>query len=135
MKRCWFPLTGLLLASVFSLGWVAQRGYIKGTLVAIEQRTRDRVLLYQVDTPIMTEDAYLSVTITVNGMNYEGEYDPWRTKGPLPILWKAGDSVSVRMEKHFFYLKRLRQEKKPVSLIDPDPGISREFGGKKFCMV
>jgi|KBSMisStaDraftv2_1062788.scaffolds.fasta_scaffold418522_2 hypothetical protein len=54
----------------------------------------------------MTEDAYLSVTITVNGMNYEGEYDPWRTKGPLPILWKAGDSVSVRMEKHFFYLKR-----------------------------
>jgi hypothetical protein len=106
LKRCWFPLTGLLLASVISVGWVAQRGYVKGTLLSIEERTRDRVLLYQVNTPIVTQDAYLAVTVSVNGINYEGEYNPWRNKAPLPLFWKAGAPVSVRLEKHFFYLKR-----------------------------
>ena len=106
LKHRWSPLTALLLASVISVGWVAQRGYIKGTLISIAERTRDRVLLYQVNTPIMTEDAYLAVTVSVNGMNYDGEYDPWRTKGPLPYLWKAGEPVSIRVEKRFFYLKR-----------------------------
>lgn len=89
-----------------SVGWVAQRGYVKGTLVSIAERSRDRVLFYQVNTPIMTEDAYLSATIIVNDTCYDGEYDPWRTKGPLPIPWKAGDTVSLRLEKRFFYLKR-----------------------------
>jgi hypothetical protein len=101
-----FPLVGLLLTSIAASGWVAQRGYVQGTLVSIAERARDRVLLYQVNTPIMTEDPFLAVTIDVNGIRYDGEFVPAKPTAPLPMVWKTGEAVQVRLQKHFFYLKR-----------------------------
>jgi hypothetical protein len=99
-------LLGCLPALLFCTGWVVHRGYVKGTVLNIEERTRDRVLLYQVNTPIMTEDHYLAVTVEVNGMRYDGEYMPRHSGDPLPLLWKNEEVVLTRVDKHYFFLKR-----------------------------
>jgi len=96
----------LLLTLLFCGGWGVQRGHIKATVLTIEERTRDRVLLYQVNTPIMTEDHYLAVSIEVKGMRYDGEFMPRRANDPLPSFWKNEEVVLTRIEKHYFYLKR-----------------------------
>ena len=105
MPRFWVVAT-LLVALISPATAVTPRGYVPGKIITIEERTRDRVLLYQVNTPIMTVDHYLAVTLQVNGMRYEGEYMPRHANDPVPVIWKADDVVQARIEKHYFFVKR-----------------------------
>jgi len=84
----------------------AQREYLSGTILDIRQQERDRVLLYIVNTPIMTEDPYFTIALDVNGMRYEGEFLPRSQHEMLPSFWKADETVQLRLDKHFMYLKR-----------------------------
>ena len=120
-----WALTALLLCT----GWVIQRGYVKGTILAIEERSRDRVLLYQVNTPIMTEDHYLAVTVEVNGMRYDGEFMPRRSGDPLPLLWKNDDVVLTRIEKHYFFLKRPDNKETRFEIVHKSR-LSKDSGDK-----
>ena len=104
MMRCAFSLLILLAISLSASGWVEKR-YTQGQLVCIEERKRDRVLLYQVNTPIMTEEPYLFATVEVKDVRYDGEYFPWRRSESLPLPWSAGEPVWIQVEKHFFYVK------------------------------
>jgi hypothetical protein len=90
------------LSSVYS----AQREYVSGTILELRQQERDRVQLYIVNTPIMTEEPYFTIAVGVNGMRYEGEFLPRTPHEMLPGFWKTDEDVQVRLEKHFMYLKR-----------------------------
>ncbi len=83
-----------------------QKEYATGRIVDIQERTRDRVLLYQVNTPIVREDPYYTATVELNGTVYQVEFLPRDLRQPFPGFWKANDDVSVRVDKHFLYLKR-----------------------------
>ncbi len=96
----------LLLLSALPPALGIQKEYASARIVDIQERSRDRVLLYQVNTPIMTEDPYYTVSVEVNGRVYEGEFLPRDIRQPFPGFWKANDDVPMRVDKHFFYLKR-----------------------------
>ena len=93
------------LASVPDLQAV-QKGYFTATFVEVQQKTRDRVDTYLVNTPLITAVPYFEVTVELKGMRYVAEYTPRRSGEELPEAWKAGESVKVRVEKHHLYLQR-----------------------------
>jgi hypothetical protein len=76
------------------------------TIVRAKQKTRDRVLLYLVDTPIYQEDPYFEVEVRAGGWVVVGERDPEHKWETLPIDWKPGAAVEGHIEKHGLYLRR-----------------------------
>lgn len=101
-----FFLAGLMLLAAVPGLRAVQREYAPGTIVTIQEHTRDRVLLYQVNTPIMTEDPYITVSVNLNGTIYDGEFLPGRRGELFPSQWQSEDTIMVRIEKHFMYLRR-----------------------------
>ena len=99
-------LTFMLALALTIPVYSASQGYASAKIVQVQQHTRDRVLSYQVNTPIMAEDPYTTVTIDVGGRIYEGEFLPKYRHDAMPDFWKADDTVLVRLEKHFMYLNR-----------------------------
>jgi hypothetical protein len=72
------------------LGWVAKE-YTKGKILSIE-RSRDRVLFYEVNTPITTQERYLSAIVALDGVTYEGEFKSWHSASPA-IIRQTGEAV------------------------------------------
>jgi len=99
-------LSYMLLLAALPPALGIQKEYATGRIVDIQERTRDRVLLYQVNTPIVREDPYYTATVELNGTVYQVEFLPRDLRQPFPGFWKANDDVSVRVDKHFLYLKR-----------------------------
>lgn len=98
----------LVALSVFapSLTLAVQKEYSTGRIVDIQEKSRDRVLLYLVNTPIMTQDPYFTISVDVNGTLYEAEYLPPDLRQLFPGFWKVDDTVLLRVDKHFLFLKR-----------------------------
>jgi hypothetical protein len=99
----------------------AQREWVTGKILGLQQHERDRVQLYIVNTPIMTEDPYFTIAVDVNGMRYEGEFLPHSMREFLPGFWTAGESVLLRVDKHFMYLKREDGSEAKFLIIDKAP--------------
>jgi len=95
----------LLLAAV-SAAYAVQKEYVAGTILEIRELERDRVQLYVVNTAIMTEEPYYTLAVDVNGTRYEGEFLPRNSHEMLPGFWKADENISLRLDKHFMYVKR-----------------------------
>ncbi len=101
------PLTFLVLLILWTVSFGAKSGYQTLTIVRAEQKTRDRVLLYLVDTPIYRQDPYFEVAVqAASGRVWVGQRDPEHKGESLPGDWKPGTLVDGRIEKHFLYLKR-----------------------------
>jgi len=96
----------MLLLMAASAGYAAQREYVSGTILELRQQERDRVQLYIVNTAIVTPEPYYTIAIDVNGTRYEGEFLPHNPHELLPSFWKTDESVSLRLDKHFMYVKR-----------------------------
>lgn len=96
----------VVVLAALSAAYSAQREYVSGTILELRQLERDRVQLYIVNTPIMTEEPYFTIAVDVNGMRYEGELLPHTPHEILPGFWKTDEDVQVRLDKHFMYLKR-----------------------------
>jgi len=99
-------LSYMLLLAALPPALGIQKEYATGRIVDIQERTRDQVLLYQVNTPIVREDPYYTATVELNRTVYQVEFLPRDLRRPFPGFWKANDDVSVRVDKHFLYLKR-----------------------------
>ena len=100
------PIAWFLLLAAVSAAYGVQRDYVSGTILSIQQRERDRVQLYIVNTAIMTKEPYYTMAVDVNGTRYEGEFLPHNSHEMLPDFWKADEGVSLRLDKHFMYVKR-----------------------------
>jgi hypothetical protein len=103
-RRVLFTLCVLVGAGVFCVA--VESGYQPLTIVRAEQKTRDRLLLYLVDTPIYNEDPYFEVEVRSGGRSLVAERDPERKSEMLPIDWKPGANVKGRVDKHHLYLQR-----------------------------
>ena len=95
-----------LLVSIAVPCFAVESGYQSLTIVRAEQKTRDRVLLYLVDTPIYQEDPYFEVEVRVGDRLLLAERDPEKKWEMLPIDWKPGTTVKGRVDKHHLYLQR-----------------------------
>jgi hypothetical protein len=105
---CRIPASQILLAAVLvsSTAWAAQKPYGTGQVVRVEEKTRPRVLLYLVNTPIEREDPYVEVRVSYQGTTYVGEYLPRSVNDRLPSGLVPGAQIQVRLEKHLMFLKR-----------------------------
>jgi hypothetical protein len=117
---------GLVVLIALTAAHAVRREYAPGKIVEVQERSRDRVLLYQVNTPIMTEDPYVTVSVDVHGTVYEGEFLP-HNQELFPDFWKADETVSVRTDKHFMYLKREDGTEAKFLILSKSQG---HFGGE-----
>jgi len=99
-------LTLLLLLGLAASLFAVESGPLALTIVRAEQKTRDRVVLYLVDTPIYQEDPYFEVAVRAGELVLVAERDPEHKWETLPSGWKPGAHVEGRLEKHRLYLKR-----------------------------
>jgi hypothetical protein len=84
----------------------AQKVYSTGKFDHVQQKTRDKVDMYLVNTPVTTAVPYFEVSVELEGMDYVAEYTPRHSGEELPDGWKAGENVEGRVEKHHLFLKR-----------------------------
>jgi hypothetical protein len=100
-----------LLVALFSLGFGAalyavESGELTMTIVRAEQKTRDRVVAWVVNTPIYRQDVYFEVAVRASGNILEAEYEPGSPGETLPAFWKPGAEVQGRVRGHSLFLKR-----------------------------
>jgi hypothetical protein len=103
---CRRVLLTLLFLGLSAGSFAVESGPLTLTIVRAAQKTRDRVLLYLVDTPIYQEDPYFEVAVRAGELVVVAERDPEHKWETLPADWKPGATVQGRIEKHRLYLRR-----------------------------
>jgi hypothetical protein len=83
-----------------------QKPYVQGKFLAIQQKSRDRVDLYLVNTPITTSVPYFEITVEFGDLDYVAEYTPRHSGEELPEAWRPDEAVRGRVDKHRLYLLR-----------------------------
>jgi len=101
----------LLLLVILSLLVVprcfgVEKLYSTGKLIDVQQRTREKVDMYLVNTPITTAVPYFELRLQLGRTDYLAEYTPRHFEEELPPDWKAGANVEVRLDKRHLFLKR-----------------------------
>jgi hypothetical protein len=91
----------------------AQTPFTKGKFVAIQQKSRDKVDMYLVNTPVTTAVPYFEISVEVGDTDYTAEYTPRHAGEELPEAWKVGEAVQCRVEKHRLYLQRFDGSEMP----------------------
>jgi hypothetical protein len=105
MKFCFVLL--LAVAALPGLRAAEKPLYQTGKIVDIQQKSRTRILYYQVDTPVTTEDPYFELSVQVKDTVYVGDYSPRHPGDALPDEWNVPQAeVRVRLDKHYMYLMR-----------------------------
>ena len=104
MKFCFV----LLLAAVLVPNLhAAEKPFLTGKILDVQQKTTTRVLYYQVDTPITKDEPYFEVSVQVKDTIYVGDYTPRHASATLPDEWNVPQSeVRVRLDKHYMFLTR-----------------------------
>jgi hypothetical protein len=84
-----------------------EKPFQNGQIVNIQQKAREEVLLYLVNTPITRDNPYFEVTVQLKDAIVIGEYTPFHASETLPEDWKIGTMVDVRLrDKHHMALKK-----------------------------
>ncbi len=94
----------LSLAVPYSYG--AQKPYSTGKFLDVQQKTRDKVDLYLVNTPVTTAVPYFEISVEFGNTDYVAEYTPRHSSEQLPEAWRPAESVQGRVDKHHVYLQR-----------------------------
>lgn len=98
----------LLLAtlSISSL-YAAEKLYMTGKILDVEQKTNTRVLYYLANTPVTKDEPYFEVSVKVKDTIYIGDYSPRHAGDSLPDEWNVPQAeVRLRLEKHYMFLTR-----------------------------
>jgi hypothetical protein len=120
----------LLLLLLVSTLWAVEVHYQTGKFVSVDQKTRSRILYYQVDTPVTKDDPYWEVSVQIKDTVYVGEYSPRHAAEAPPEEWMVPQAeVKVRLEKHYMFLVRpsgrelqfMITKRTPASLSDKTP--------------
>lgn len=85
--------------------WGVEHQYITAKIAAVQRKTREKVDMYLVNTPVSTEIRYFELIVRLDKTEYTAEYTP-RHEEELPAEWVAGADIFVRLEKHSLFLKR-----------------------------
>ena len=104
MRRLFVILLWLLLAA--SAVGAVENSSQAFTILRAEQKTRDRVVYWVVDTPLYHEDPYFEVEVRAGEIILVGEYEPRHAAETLPERWKPGTTVKGRVERRNLYLRR-----------------------------
>jgi hypothetical protein len=85
----------------------AEKLYMTGKIVDVQQKTNTRILYYQVNTPVTQDEPYFEVSVQVKDTIYVGDYSPRHAGYTLPDEWNVPQTeVRLRLEKHYMFLTR-----------------------------
>src|SRR5580704_376768 len=122
-------VTCFILVVALFLGAAAKKQYATGTIVDVQQKTKTRVLYYQVDTPITQDDPYYEISVQIKDTVYFGRYTPMHSHDTLPEDWTVGSAVEARIDGRHLVLKKpggtemsFTFTKRPV--VKPEPSSS-----------
>jgi hypothetical protein len=104
MRLRFLVLPWLLLAA--GAAGAVENSFQAFTIIRAEEKTRDRVVYWVVDTPLYREDPYFQVEVRAGDAILVGEYEPRHAAEALPENWKAGAVVKGRTERRNLYLRR-----------------------------
>jgi len=101
---------GVLATVVFVLAVGTFMRAVKNELLTVkivraEEKTRDRVVYWVVNTPLYVEDPFFEVVVEAGDYILTTQRDPDPKFEVLPS-WKAGEFVRGRVAKNSLYLKR-----------------------------
>jgi hypothetical protein len=103
--NCGFVL--LLAALSIPNLYAAEKLYMTGKIVDVQQKTNSRVLYYLVNTPVTQDEPYYEVSVQVKDTIYVGDYSPRHAGDTLPDEWNVPQAeVRLRLEKHYMFLTR-----------------------------
>ena len=104
MKYC---LLVLLAAVAIPALQAAEKLYLSGKILEIQQKTKTHVLYYQVDTPVTKAEPYFEVSVQVGDTIYVADYSPRHSDETLPDEWNVPQAeVRLRVDKHYIFLRR-----------------------------
>jgi hypothetical protein len=103
---CRVLVTLVLFLGLGASSVAVESGYLALTIVRAEQKTRDRVVYWVVNTPLYHEDPYFEVAVRAGGTLVVGEREPRSAHEMLPEDWKPGARVQGRVDKHHLFLRR-----------------------------
>jgi hypothetical protein len=104
MKVCFILLVATVLVPNLP---AAEKPFLTGKILDVQQKTTTRVLYYQVDTPITKDEPYFEVSVQVKDTIYVGDYTPRHASATLPDEWNVPQTeVRVRLDKHYMFLAR-----------------------------
>ncbi len=86
--------------------WAAEHEYSTAKILNVERKTRQKVDMYLVNTPVGREVPYFEITLRAGQTEYTAEFTPRHENDELPAEWVADADVPVRLEKHSLFLKR-----------------------------
>ena len=86
--------------------YAAEKTYSTGKFLDIQQKTRDKVDMYLVNTPVTTAVPYFEISVEFENTDYVAEYTPRHSSEQLPEAWRSGESMQGRLDKHHIYLRR-----------------------------
>ena len=75
------------------------------TIISAEEKTRDRIVYWVVNTPLYVEDPFFIVVVEAGDYTLTAERDPDPKFEVLPN-WRPGEAVRARIVKHNLYLRR-----------------------------
>jgi len=105
MHRRVFLIAAALLLAVPLVAAVGHE-FTKAKIVDVQHKTRQKVDMYLVNTPVMSEVPYFEMTLRLGETEYIAEYTPRHEDEELPAKWIAGADVPVQVEKHFLVVQR-----------------------------
>ncbi len=98
--------TLLLLIVAAPAGWAVEHQYATAKIVDVQRKTRTRVDMYLVNTPVGTEIPYFVMNVQLGQTQYSAEFTPRHDDEELPADWVTGADISIRLEKHAMFIKQ-----------------------------
>ena len=83
-----------------------KKTYSTGKLVDVQRKSRERVDMVLVNTPVTTAVPYFEISVDLGDTEYVAEYMPRHESDELPEGWKAGEDVKARVDKRHLFLQR-----------------------------
>lgn len=94
-------LVFLITPTLFAI----EKPFQPGKILEIQQKYKEQVLYYLVNTPVYREEPYFEVAIQVKDAVLVGEYTPLHPSETLPASWQIDSPVQVRLrDKHHMAL-------------------------------
>ncbi len=117
MRRGWAITAAIVFLLVLPNLYAARKLYDRGRIVKVEKKSNERVLYYLVNTPVTQDDPFYEITVRVGDATYLGQYTPRHAAETLPEEWIPEAAVEIRLEKHYFFLKRPGGDEMQVVLL------------------
>jgi hypothetical protein len=124
-----WSVRAVLLVTLLSALCAAVKPYQTGKIIAVQRKSRERILYYLVNTPVTKDDPYYEVSIQFSDIIYDAEFTPRHASDTLPEEWIAGSEIQARVDKHHILVKQssgviwnlVIVKRRPAALEKPPP--------------